>query len=113
MRCRHVLCALCVERSILYHHECPVCSAPTGEPPVDVEHDELMRMRLSGVSPMPRMLTAWQRSLADAESERRRSLRVLLEFGSIVGTGETLGKTTVFLGLIRSASAGGRPTGAK
>lgn len=27
-RCRHVLCALCTERSILYHQECPVCSAP-------------------------------------------------------------------------------------
>ena len=25
-RCRHVLCALCVERSVLYHNECPVHS---------------------------------------------------------------------------------------
>ena len=28
--CRHVLCALCVERSILYHRVCPVCATPNG-----------------------------------------------------------------------------------
>jgi hypothetical protein len=107
MRCRHVLCALCVERSIVHHSECPVCAAPSGDPPVDVEHDELIRMRLSLVVPLPKMITQWQTRLAEAEQDRRQSQRVLLEFGSHVAEAGASSKVTVFLGLIQHVLAPG------
>lgn len=126
IRCRHVLCALCIERSIVYHNECPVCAAPAGRPPIDAEHDELMHMRLSMAPTLPKMVAVWHAKLVEAEAERRRSLRILLEFGSVVSadadpeqSSATLPpKVTIFLGLIRqslrapvaaSSSANGSP----
>ena len=45
-RCRHVICRLCVERSIFYHRECPVCATPCDPPEIDAEHDAVMQLRM-------------------------------------------------------------------
>lgn len=108
VRCRHVLCALCVERSILYQNECPVCAAPSGAPPIDREHDEIMRMRLHATgTALPKMVSAWLGRLEEAEAERRANMRVLLEFGSILSSAEPTTKVTLFLGLIRQETSPG------
>jgi hypothetical protein len=105
--CRHVLCALCVERSILYHRVCPVCATPNGAPECDSEHDKAMCVRMETLRDEPLMVTAWRARLDEHEAERRSSLRLVIEFGStLAGAGDSTPrqrtKASIFVGLLRA-----------
>ena len=80
--CRHVLCALCVERSTYYHRECPVCAETAGPPQTDREHDTVMRLRLANLrlanlpgaaaadGSEPAVVSSWRARLEDHRAER-------------------------------------------
>ena len=60
----------------------------------------LMRMRIGQMAAVPKMVSVWHAKLEEAEVERRDSMRILLEFGSVVAAADSTAKTTVFLALI-------------
>ena len=81
-RCRHVLCSLCVENSVLYFRECPVCAAEMAhEPLIDIQHDDVMQMRLGTLRTVPGTLEMWRGRMEQTLRERERSLRMVLAFG--------------------------------
>ena len=106
LKCRHALCALCVERSIFYHRECPVCMVACGPPMMDVEHDAAMRLRMATLRDEPLMVTAWRAKLSDHITERRTSLRLVLEYGStLVSTAESTPRrcrANLFIALLKA-----------
>jgi len=103
-RCRHVLCRLCVERSIFYHRECPVCATPCGPPETDAEHDAVMRLRMRRTfRNEPVMSTVWKARLEEQQLERRTSMRVVLEYGSILASDSKRTKATMFVGVLKDA----------
>ena len=106
INCRHVLCELCVERSIVYHRECPVCAAVVGAPEVDKEHDSVMQLRMRQFKEEPKAVQAWRVRRDEAVAERQGATRVLLEYGSIAaGAGERT-MATMFLGVLRDQGDG-------
>ena len=103
-RCRHVLCRLCVERSIFYHRECPVCATPCGPPETDAEHDAVMRLRMRRTfRNEPVMSTVWKARLEEQQLDRRTSMRVVLEYGSILASDSKRTKATMFVGVLKDA----------
>lgn len=87
--CRHCICAICWESTGRYFSECPACSSPLNtSTTLDVEHERLMRSRLKGPQDRSgrtaRLLTAWEKRFEAAVRERENSLRLVLEYGSVV-----------------------------
>jgi len=102
--CRHVLCEVCVEKTIFYFRDCPICErAMSDAAPIDVDHAEVMRVRLSSLSQPPPIVTTQKARLDSMTRERERSNRAVLEFGSegrALGGGKT--EFTFFLRVVRS-----------
>ena len=115
--CRHVLCALCVERSVLYHRECPVCSAPIdASPKTDFAHDAVMQTRMWTMKDHPPMVVAWRLKLDEHIADRRSCTRVVIEYGSsLSASGGAFStsprgakqKCVLYVAVLRDGDAGG------
>ena len=80
--CRHVLCQLCFGQTVMYFTECPVCLKTfETRPKVDLQHDEVLRIRLSSLRTQPVSITSDLQRLDVEARERDRSIRLLLQVG--------------------------------
>lgn len=97
--CRHVLCGLCVERTIMYHRECPVCFTECGPPEHDKALDLVMRLRMDSLKQTPIPTVVWRARLDEQVEERRKTLRLVLDFGTILAGPGKRTSVTCFVGI--------------
>ncbi|KAL1523372.1 hypothetical protein AB1Y20_018315 [Prymnesium parvum] len=116
--CRHVLCQLCVEQTVRYFRECPICFQAltsddfTADPYQDESHARVMEIKLASLSSVPPAVLSAQVALGKLEAERERSNRVLLEVSSAPRRGDVAG-VGVSLRLVPSANGSPIHSGAQ
>eukprot|EP00746_Dinoflagellata_sp_MGD_P010397 gnl/MRDRNA2_/MRDRNA2_121442_c0_seq1.p1 gnl/MRDRNA2_/MRDRNA2_121442_c0~~gnl/MRDRNA2_/MRDRNA2_121442_c0_seq1.p1 ORF type:complete len:1077 (-),score=162.84 gnl/MRDRNA2_/MRDRNA2_121442_c0_seq1:201-3431(-) len=104
-RCRCALCACCVERTLRYTRQCPVCSETvsfTGAGTVASDAKELQK-RLSSHLSCPDY-DAQRRYLTHLQLARTRVSRIVLEYGNV---SRSDGSKTSFTTFLRVASTEG------
>jgi len=116
--CRHVLCQMCVEASVMYWDECPCCSTTTHATYEDPLHEKVLRLRedvwsaLNGVKvgkvngrargrESHVSTDAWFARLEIAQRERRQSRRLVVMYGcEIVQTKSNTSKAVWYVKLV-------------
>ena len=89
----------CVERTIMYHRECPVCFTECGPPELDKALVLVMRFRMDSLKQTPIPAVVWRARLDEQVEERRKTLRLVLDFGTILAGPGKRTSVTCFVGI--------------